>query len=124
MTNADGDTFDAWLDAAGFDADPDALLTGRAADEVAAAGDADDLGDPWAELITEPGALTDAQVGFVIESNPTLGAALRGGTLLADAPFAELPDDAIASADEAIIEIDPTAHDDPDSPAGSGDPAR
>ena len=99
--------FDSWLDAAGFDPDPDAALSGRAADELANdAVDPDDLGDPWSDLVAAPSGLSDAQRGFLVESSPALGAALCSGTLLADAPFSNVPAEAIDAVDGEIIDID------------------
>jgi hypothetical protein len=100
--------FDRWLLDAGFDPSPDALLVGRAADELSAADDSAD--DPWADLAAAP-TLTDDQREYLVATSPELSGALPEQSLDGGDPFGAIDSTAVESADDEIIDFDddPTA---------------
>lgn len=96
--------WDELLLAAGFDVDPDATLSGRAAAEAAA--DTVDNDDPWANRPVTATGLTDDQRTYVINASPSLGAELPGQPLTGDDPFGPIDDTTLRRADDDIIDFD------------------
>ena len=101
---SDTNRVDRWLLEAGFDPVPDADLTGRAADELAAS---DDVGapDPWADAAPVVG-LDPSQRDYLDATSPDLSGGLPAQLLDGSDPFAALDPDAVADADADIIDLD------------------
>lgn len=100
---SDSTRVDRWLLEAGFDPDPDAELAGRAADELAAAGD-DGVPDPWADAAPIVG-LDAGQRHYLDATSPDLSGGLPAQLLDGSDPFADLDPDAVADADAAVDDI-------------------
>ncbi|TDT14678.1 hypothetical protein BDK89_0233 [Ilumatobacter fluminis] len=100
---SDTSRVDRWLLDAGFDPDPDAALTGRAADELGASGDSG-APDPWADAAPVVG-LDEGQRDYLDATSPDLSGGLPAQLLDGSDPFSGLDPDALADADQ-IIDLD------------------